>query len=335
VIADEQRPVPGWAQLYVGGHPLPTPASVEAGTAALAFVGAVRPDETVVALISGGGSSLMDAPHPGLDIADVRTVVDQLIRSGAPIGDINGVRRKLSMVKAGGLARACPGTITTVLLSDVARGHPSEIASGPTVQPKAPDRGIAECFVTYGITGPSAARVLEFVATTPPHPPVVTPPPVIVGSGTTAGSAIVDRLATQGISARYITDQLDGDATAAARWAVESTASGEVGIFTGETTVSVTGTGNGGRNQHAALVAACEIVGTGTRLLAAGTDGIDGPTQAAGAVVDGGTVADLAAARQAIDAFDSSTYLAATHSLITTGRTGTNVGDIWIVDKRH
>lgn len=190
--------------------------------------------------------------------------------------------------------------------------------------------------MVFDIVGPEADRVLAFLSNVERDDgPAGTFPVEVVGDGRTAGETAVSVIAQSGASVSYVTDRLEGDAQEAACEALRRTPDGAVGVFTGETTVVVSGPGRGGRNQHAALAVALEISGTDFRFLACGTDGIDGPTDAAGAVVDGGTVGDAAIARRHLDARDAYPFLDRTGALIRMGSTGTNVGDLWIVDKRH
>ena len=337
VITDSARSDPPWAETIIGGHPIPTPDSVRAATAALDLVDAMAADQLLLALISGGGSALMEIPHASLDLSDVQDIVDQLIRSGAPIETINAIRSLLSQVKAGRLASRCAGTTATLVLSDVLDADPAQIASGPTVAPIAASGLTREVFEEFRIVGESVKRVLEFLSSdVPSTPPIATNYSVdIVADGRTAGQAAVEIIGESGTAVVYVNDRLAGDACDAAQESLARTPAGAVGVFTGETTVMVTGTGRGGRNQHAALAAACEITGTNTRFLACGTDGIDGPTDAAGAFVDGTTVVDIEAAMDHLARCDAYPYLDRASALLRTGPTGTNVGDMWIVDKRH
>ena len=334
VISDDDRSVPSWAALAVGGHPAPTIDSAIAAQQAIELVDAVERDQLLLALISGGGSSLMEIPHRPLQLGDVNDVVDQLVRSGAPIQTVNGVRSQVSQVKAGRLARRCAGSVATLVISDVG-SDPSQVASGPTMSGVAAPEPVRQSFATYRVSGPASDRIVRFLdelesISARSEPTSAT----VLADGRTAGEAVVEAIGRSGATPRYVTDELAGDARTAASNAVSRTPDGEVGVFTGETTVVVSGNGLGGRNQHAALAAACDIAETNIRFLACGTDGIDGPTDAAGAYVDGRTVTDSAGAQRQLRGCNSYPFLDKSRALIRTGRTGTNVGDLWIVDKR-
>ncbi len=334
VISADVSPVPSWARLVVGGHPIPDDRSRAAARDAIRFVDAVGRDDLLLALVSGGGSALMASPDPTLPFDQVREVAEQLLRSGAPIQDVNAVRTRISAVKGGRLAARCQGSVTTLAISDVVGSDPSLIASGPTVAPRPFTESVRDLFDRVGISGPAADRVAA-CADQRPAVQLDRPAPVaIVADGAMAAAAVVAAATGDGARAAVMSDALTGDAAQAVAEALAATAESTVGVFSGETTVHVEGHGQGGRNQHAALVAALAIRGSGTRFLACGSDGRDGPTDAAGALVDGGTVGDPDVARRHLDACDAYPYLAEAQALIRTGPTGTNVGDVWIVDRR-
>lgn len=334
VISDQEDEVPPWAELVVAGHPLPDDRSATAAHAALDLVTTVADDDLLLALVSGGGSSLMEVSHEALDPADVRRLMDQLIRSGAPIEAINALRSRLSRVKAGRLAARCSGRLATLIISDVAGSDPRHIASGPTIAAHPPPDQEHDLFEAYDLRGPAADRVRSFVEGLGAEPP---PPQAfvaqVIADGRTAGEAALASAHRQRYRATYMTDAMSGDACLAARQALSATPDGSLGVYTGETTVAVVGSGQGGRNQQAALAVAIEIKGTSHRFLACGTDGIDGPTDAAGAFVDGTTVTDIDVARRHLQTCNAYPYLDRARSLLRTGKTGTNVGDLWIVDK--
>ena len=335
VVSDEAGEVPGWAELIVAGHPIPNDESMRAAHSAITLAESVRPDELLVALVSGGGSALVEAPADGLSLDDVRDLNARLIRSGAPIEVINRVRQAVSRVKAGRLADRCRGRVVTLVVSDVG-SDPSVVASGPTVASPTVALDIAEVFDRFAIGGRTAGRVRNLVQRSPARTGRERPftdPALILADGFTAGSAAARYLSETGLESRIGPDPLVGQACEAVRRALDATPEGTATVLVGETTVEVTGGGRGGRNQHAALAAAMEIAGTSHRFLAIGTDGVDGPTDAAGGCVDGATVADSEVALRHLDGCDSYPYLEKAGALLRTGRTGTNVADLWIVDK--
>ena len=336
VVTDQAAEVPGWAELVLGGHPIPDRGSVRGAELAIRLAQSVRPDEMMLALVSGGGSALLEAPVDGLSLDDLQDLNDRLIRSGAPIEAINRVRQAVSRVKAGRLAARCRGSVATLVVSDVG-DDPAVVASGPTVAAPPNPAPLDELLDRHAIRGGAAARARRVAATgvegTAARPGSKDDVALILADGMTAGRAAVRSLSSAGLQASLSPDRLGGDAVTAVRRNLAATAEGTVRVLAGETTVEVAGNGRGGRNQHAALTAGLEIAGTAQRFLAFGTDGIDGPTDAAGGCVDGATVIDPVRARRHLDACDSYPYLEAAGALLRTGRTGTNVADLWIVDK--
>lgn len=336
VVSDREGEVPEWAELVVGGHPIPDEGSLRAAVAAIDLVEGVAPGELLLALASGGGSTLLEAPVNGLSLDDVRDLNDRLLRSGAPIEIMNQVRRGASRVKGGRLAARCDGKVATLVISDVGR-DPAVVASGPTVAIRTAGHDIADILDRFSIGGPAAERArrssgsLNAARAGPASRPEDAA--LTLADGSTAGKAAVDHLTGARLPARLSDHRLTGPVAGAVRHALRSTPEGEVGVMYGETTVEVTGNGRGGRNQHAALIAALEISGTSHRFLAFGTDGVDGPTDAAGGYVDGATVTDPDHARRYLARCDSYPYLHESGALLRTGSTGTNVADLWIVDK--
>jgi glycerate-2-kinase len=339
-VAPAASPLP----VVVGGHPEPNAASVGGGRRALQLASNAGPDDLVVCLVSGGGSALLEVPAGNLSVDDLAGTTRLLLRSGADIEAVNTVRKHLSAVKGGRLAAAASrARLLTLILSDVVGDPLDAIASGPTV----PDP------TTYG----DALEVIERLDLRDRIPPAVlrhlsaglsggvpeTPSERhprssvhVIGSGLIAAEAAVAASNRRGLRAEIVTTTLEGEAREAALDAIAIRRTGvDVLVYAGETTVTVTGDGVGGRNQEAALAAAMAIEGTGVTFLAAGTDGIDGPTEAAGAIVDGTTTHRGAALGLDAHAYlarnDANTYLGAVGDLIVTGPTGTNVADLWLV----
>ena len=336
VVTDQAEPAPDWAEVLVGGHPVPDEGSVRAGERAIDLVRGVGPDELLLALVSGGGSALLEAPAEGLNLDDIQDLNDQLIRSGAPIETINRVRQAVSLVKAGRLAALCRSPVVTLVVSDVG-DDPAVVASGPTVTPPRNPAPPGEILDRYSIRGGAADRARS-VATaavegSDARQESGSDLALILADGMTAGRAAVRFLSSAGLDVSPAPARLAGDTGDAVLAELAATPVGTVRVLAGETTVEVRGPGKGGRNQHAAVMAGIEIAGSQGRFLAFGTDGVDGPTDAAGGCVDGATVTDPALARSHLDACDSHPYLQAAGGLLRTGRTGTNVADLWIVDR--
>ena len=331
VVSDHIEEVPPGAELIVAGHPVPNEQSIEAGLRAGEVTAAA---ERMLFLVSGGGSALLELPADGVTLRDLAVVTAALLESGAPIGDVNTVRTHLSQVKGGGLAVLAPAGHITLALSDVIGSPPHAIASGPTVAtPTTPADAVA-VIERWAI----GHRVPESV-TTALHRDGPGPVPrpgeyVVVGDGAVAAEAACDALRSDGYTTAVIDTALDGEAREAAGNAYARVDSGTVGVFAGETTVTVTGPGRGGRNQQAAL-ALTSLLRPGEAAVCIGTDGIDGPTDAAGAIVDGASLAAMhdvhVVPEAALAANDAYPALDAIDALIRTGPTGTNVGDLWLI----
>lgn len=331
------------------GHPLPDVASEDATRVLLARLRAVGPDTLVVVLLSGGASALLAAPAAGLTLDDKRLVTQRLLASGADIAAMNVVRRHCSRVKGGGLARAAAGAaaVRTLILSDVVGDDPSVIASGPTVADPttfADADAVLRRWLAPSDVPPAvrahvdagmAGRVPETVK---PGDPILARGTVRVLAGNrTAVDAAAAAARAQGFAVDVVAAPLAGDAAAAGRAVVARLAAAPRNravavVLGGETTVRVVSGGVGGRSQQLALSAALALAGRPGVVLAAGTDGVDGPTDAAGACVDGETVARARA--QGLDAADclartaSHACLDAAGDLLRSGPTGTNVADL-------
>jgi glycerate 2-kinase len=336
VVSNHRAPIPDGLVLMLGDHPVPGAASLRAGQALLDLAGTLTEEDTALVLVSGGGSALIEVPVAGISIDDLAVTNRALLRSGADIVATNVVRRKLSRIKGGGLAAAiAPARIITLLVSDVVGDDPATIASGPTIRSGDAGTAAGDVVASLRIEGDLPAAVREALDT-PVLPGAVPDQELrIIAGGAVAAHAAAAAAEQRGFPARVVDTRMTGDAAAVAGEVLARAGFG-VSVFAGETTVTVTGDGIGGRNQEAALVAATLLDGaSGTWFLAAGTDGIDGMTEAAGAVVDGGTVARASAAGLdpgvALDRNDSGGFFAALGEQLVTGPSGTNVGDLWLV----
>ncbi len=336
VVAPEASEVPHGLSLVVGEHPIPGPGSIAAGAALLDAASAAPKGGIVVALISGGGSALAEVPRAGVTLEDLQSTTDLLLRSGAPIGDLNAVRVALSQLKGGGLAAATPGPVVTFAISDVVGDVPAIIASGPTVAERLDPA--PEVLTRWGVSDLVPRSVLQAVEGPDDTPRRSGSTFAVVASRRQAAAAAATSLTERGIDAEVLDTEVTGEAAAVARRLVAMQRPAGVRVYAGETTVTVTGTGRGGRNHEAALAAAIALEGDShVVFLAAGTDGVDGMANGAGAIVDGTT----AAAARGVG-LDPSDYLARNDSgrffdivpgRIVTGPTGTNVGDLWMVGR--
>lgn len=343
VVSNHLEPVPPPLELMVSGHPLPDERSVAAARRLLGLAREATERDLVVCLISGGGSSLAELPAPGLTLADVRSTVDLLLNSGARIEEINTVRSHLSAFKGGRLAEAIGSAATvTLILSDVVGNPLPFIASGPTVPDPTTYADALDILTHQALLNTVPQRVVDHLVygaqgdrPETPKSPFPNQRIFIVADGASAAEGAQTAAENLGLTASIATTTLTGKARDAARLCLDQANTG-ITIFAGETTVHVDAGGTGGRNQEAALAAALAIRGRNNVVFVAfATDGVDGPTDAAGAIIDGATVGrglsqDLDAVA-ALAAHDSYPYLDATGDLLRCGPTGTNVGDLWMV----
>lgn len=338
----------------VSGHPVPTEASVVAARRVLDVAMGQQDSDLLLVLLSGGASALMAVPVDGVTLADKQQAVRTLLKAGATIHALNCVRKHLSAIKGGRLAAATRGMVVTLAISDVVGDDLSVIGSGPTVPDPSTFADALHVVDAHGGRSmyPSSvvARFVDGAAGRAPETPKVDDPRLARASTHLIGGRrdAVDGAAAQARQLGYDVLVLDDAIVGEAREAAETLAETARRIGTsrrhplcllgsGETTVHVRGRGLGGRNQEFALAMSAwlQTLGDGALFLSGGTDGIDGPTDAAGAMVDGGSVArGLAKGLQASSALadnDSYHFLDATGDLVRTGPTGTNVGDLQIL----
>lgn len=327
-----------------GGHPLPTEGSLAAGRAIAELLQPTTPRDLVIALISGGGSALMELPKPGLSLPDLQIANHLLLQCGATIHEFNTVRKALSQIKGGGLLTlAAPARVLGLILSDVVGHDLAVIASGPTVfHPASESNDGLHIIRTYRLETLLPAAVLKALAS--PFQPFsvnLQPSPSnrLIASNRLAGEAAAHAARELGFEAEFLGDDWQGEAReVGARFAqkllaVRRPSSAVALIAGGESTVTVRGTGKGGRNQEAALAAALALAGQPNLVISTfGTDGVDGPTEAAGATVTGETVARARARglepQTFLDNNDAYNFFAPLDDLVTTGPTGTNVNDL-------
>jgi glycerate 2-kinase len=346
--------IPSPFETVVSGHPLPTAASEDAGRRALALADSIRPDETLLVLVSGGASALLAVPAEGVTLDDKRVTTNQLLRGGADIYALNTVRKHLSAIKGGWLAARTSGSCRTLVISDVVGDDLSVIASGPTVGDASTFDDALDVLSRFGGAAAYPAAVVERLrrgaagaiddTPSPGDPRLARTTTTVVGSRRDAMTGAAEEAARRGYRVVRIDDAVTGEARSAApphlQRALARAGSGPRPVCivsSGETTVHVTGSGKGGRNQEFAL-AATPLVATvdaPVALASAGTDGVDGPTDAAGAIVDRTTLARASAAGLPPERFlsDNNAYafFHALGDLIHTGPTGTNVGDLQVI----
>lgn len=329
-----------------GGHPVPDASSAQATRELLNVVDQAQPHDVVFFLLSGGASSLLCQPVDAVAFPDKAMANRLLVTSGASIAEINAVRKHLSAVKGGRLRLRCRATtFCTLAISDVIGDDPSTIGSGPSIADASTFGGALAVIDKYGLAGDMPGSVLAYLRRGEQE----TPKPGdtssqvnyrVIASNRVALDAAAAFATSRGFAVRTLTDRMAGHTHDAARefaLNVRRLATGnavpQVVLAGGETTLAVTGKGTGGRNQEFAAVAAMHLQGIeNVSLLAAGTDGTDGPTDAAGAFADGATLQRVRAVNRDLQAHlaDNDVYplLEATGDLYKSGPTGTNVMDL-------
>ncbi|WP_102226416.1 glycerate kinase type-2 family protein [Acidimangrovimonas sediminis] len=333
--------LPG-AVVMAAGHPVPDTQGEAAARAVESLLQSLGAGDRVLALISGGGSALLPAPVAGLSLDDKAMVNRLLLGSGASITEMNLVRQQLSRLKGGGFLRAAaPAEVTALILSDVIGDDLRVIASGPTVAPIGTRAEAAATLRDRGLWDKVPEVVRAHLSAEAPEAPEPEALPGadnrLVGSNGLSVGAMAEAAARAGQAAQVVDTPLDGDVAEAA--ALLGALGPGLWLLGGETTVVLRGTGRGGRNQELALRVAliAEEGGwpEGWVFLSGGTDGRDGPTDAAGGLVDAGTLGRIRAAgldpRALLDENDSYAALEAAGDLLMTGATGTNVADLQVL----
>ena len=352
-----ERPavLPEGAEWRSGRHPLPDEGSMEGARRALAIAGAAEEADLLLVLLSGGGSALMALPADGVALADKQETARLLMAHGADIHELNTVRKHLSAIKGGRLAAATRGTTVTLAVSDVVGDDLSVIASGPTVPDDSTYAQALEVLARRGgaETYPEAAvrHLRRGAAGAIPETPKTGDPRLaramarVIGPQRGAIEGARRAAEALGYHVHVVREPVTGEARIVAGAHVErvGAAAGALPrpvcvISSGETTVTVTGRGRGGRNQEFAFAMARTLERLGTAVAAAsvGTDGIDGPTDAAGALVDPTTFARARAAGIAspeayLDNNDTYAFFDRIGDLVRTGPTSTNVGDLQVI----
>lgn len=334
-------------EVLEAAHPEPDAAGLEATHRLFAALSGLGPDDLVIALVCGGGSALLPCPPAGLTLEDEIAVNRALLASGAPISEMNAVRKHVSGIKGGRLARAAhPARVASLIVSDIPGDDPALVASGPTVPDPAGPAAARDVVRRYGLELPEAVLAhLAGQACAAPNPrdPAFARDTVrVIASSAVSLEAAAKAARAAGVGAAILSDAVEGEAREVAR--VHAAIAREVAtrgrpfarpavlLSGGETTVTLRGRGKGGRNGEFALSLALGIEGlAGVTALAADTDGIDGSEDNAGAVVDGGTAGRIRTAggdpRGLLERNDAWTALSLAGDLLVTGPTGTNVND--------
>jgi hydroxypyruvate reductase len=344
----------GKCEVIESSHPIPGEDSLRAGQATLALLHDLSPKDLLIVAVSGGASSLLCAPVEDVSLAAKQQTTDLLLRAGADIYELNSVRKHLSMLKGGNLAaRANSAAVLSLLLSDVVADPIDVIGSGLTAPDQSTFARAIQVLTKRSVLQQVPAEVRQHLEKGARGEITETPKEgdglfenvtnVVVGSSRQALEAAADEAKRRGYRSLILTSRIQGEAREAARFHAdilwETIASGHPVrspaciLSGGETTVTVRGQGKGGRNQEFALAQALTLAGAPNIVcLSAGTDGTDGPTDAAGAIVSGDTVARAAKlgldARDYLARNDSYPFFDSLGDLLKTGPTGTNVMDV-------
>lgn len=341
--------------VFGASHPLPDAAGLKAAQIVADKVSNARHDELVLVLVSGGGSALLPYPAGQIALAEKIAATNLLLACGATINQVNCVRKHLSQLKGGGLARmATPAHLHTLILSDVLGDDLSSIASGPTVADDSTYSDAIEVFKTKGVWEQVPDNVRQHLEQGKLGNIAETPKPgddafkntghTLIGSNAISVNAMLETTQKRGYETKLYSDHLCGEAREEAEKLVihakTLTINKPIALLAGgETTVTLKGTGLGGRNQEMALAFALAAEKHGLNgdwiFLSGGTDGLDGPTDAAGGIVDPQTLKRIGQsglnAIALLENNDSYTALKASGDLLITGATGTNVADLQIL----
>ena len=344
-------------KLHQASHPIPDETGVEGTRQMMKIAEEAEKDDLIICLISGGGSSLMPLPRDAVSIADKKAITDALLKSGATINEINTVRKHISDFKGGWLAKkAYPATILNLILSDVVGDPLDFIASGPTVPDSTTFSDAIKVLKKYDLWNKAPASIRKVLSEGEKKLIPETPKAddeafkkvvnVVVGNNRFASLAASERLKSEGFNTLLLSATMEGEAkhigVMLSSIAREVSTSGNpvpkpAGIVAGgETTVTVTGKGLGGRNQEIVLAALQKLKNIDGAVVASlSTDGIDGPTDAAGALADGKTLERAVKTGLVPEDFlannDSYHFFSKLGDLIFTGPTGTNVNDVSVI----
>ena len=339
---ENNEQLPG-VEVFRAGHPIPDIIGAQGAERIVDILKEAQKDDTVLALISGGGSALLPAPPEGISLEDKQKLNRHLLESGLDIVSMNLIRQQVSLLKGGGMARlASPAQITAYILSDVVGDDLRAIASGPTVAPIGTAQEAQDILQKNDLLKRIPESIQHYLQMAPLRTSQIISNNHLIGSNRESVHAAADALQSR-YETQIIETPLTGDVNNAASEIFRILRNTKQDrpkaiLWGGETTVNVRGKGRGGRNQELALrlaaLADAEPLNTSWTFLSAGTDGRDGPTDAAGAIVDQQTLPRIKEQGQAptalLDRNDSYTALHFSGDLLVTGATGTNVADIQI-----
>jgi hydroxypyruvate reductase/glycerate 2-kinase len=347
-----------YCTIFEAGHPVPDENGLRGTEEIVKLLKSADENTLVVCLISGGGSALLVSPYEGISLVEKQKITELLLKAGADINELNTVRKHISNVKGGRLAEiAYPAKVISLILSDVIGDRLDVIASGPTAPDKTTFNDALKVLEKYRLIDKAPGSIIEvlqkgakgFINETPKEGNTIfdNVENIVIGSNRKVLEAAKEKAESLGFKPEIISSEVTGEAREVGKWLaaeVRKSRSAEEQkrkkpiclISGGETTVTVKGNGIGGRNMELALSFAMEIEGIdGITLLSAGTDGTDGPTNAAGAIVDGETVKKARAIglnpEEYLNNNDSYNFFKKIDGLFTTGPTGTNVMDIQIM----
>ncbi|MBK9943393.1 MAG: glycerate kinase [Kouleothrix sp.] len=355
--ADQFGLQPSAFSLLEAGHPVPDARGAAAAQRIVDLLAGLQPDDLVLVLISGGGSALLTQPAPGLSLADLQAMTRALLRCGAPIEQINTLRKHTTRLFGGQLARlAAPAHVAALVISDVIGSPLDVIASGPTTPDPTSFADAWAVVERYGLAGDLPPALVAHLRHGMAGALADTPKPgeglwarvhnTVIASNVIAAEAAVAAAQTRGFNAMLLTTYLEGEAREVGRVAAglarelvlrnAPLARPALLVAGGETTVTLRGDGLGGRNQELALGAAEQLAGLpGALVVALASDGGDGPTDAAGAVVSGDTLARARAQGHSPAAFlarnDAYHFFAPLGDLLRPGPTQTNVNDLLFI----
>jgi len=345
-----QSQQPGF-RYFSGGHPLPTEESVRGARAILKYISGLNDNTVVIYLISGGGSAMVEVPREEeISLEDLVTTYRALVLSGATIGEINAIRKHLSAVKGGRMAQAAyPARQVSIMVSDVPEHSLDALASGPTMPDSSTTEDCYRIAERHGITSELPASVRSLFDDRALDETAKSDDPAFVNSrwwpilsSSSAAQAAASLISKHGFAVEIDNTPDDWPYDRAAEYLLRRLRELRQGvsrvalISAGEITVKVSGAGGiGGRNQHFALHCARQIAGENITVLSAGTDGIDGNSPAAGAVVDGTTIQRALVrgmdAAQALSRFDSFPFVEKLEDAVISGSTGHNVRDVRVL----
>lgn len=351
---DDTVQLPDQVEVVLGDHPVPGERSLECGRKALEFVSSTGEKELILFMISGGGSSLMTLPEEGISFADYRAASRLLLESGATIHEFNTIRKHIDQVKGGKLAKkAFPANIVTCILSDVIGNDPDVIASGPTVADPTTFSQCLEIMEKYHLAGTMPSSITTFLENSAEiessegksgDEVTHANPVILLGDNRKAAEASLRKAESLGFAASIVTNSLAGEAASVGKQLAGELMQPvsyfpEIKIYGGETTVSIQGNaGLGGRNLETALAAVKPLADKkNVALVTFATDGEDGPTDAAGAVVTAETAKKAAELgldpATCLQKHDSYHFFEKIEGLIKIGPSGTNVNDLLFILK--